>query len=260
MSKESTNVSNVEGRAAHAPVRPAVLWAGTNTYDQPHLQRQLKQERHTLQRLFQTPDRPDPLAPAWLYEAPQDQIFFGDLLRHHHHDAALRVLHLSGFCLGQYLHLQGGLGEEAWSPQQFAHMISRLPGLQLVFLNGCATKDLLLALLRKDIPAIIATQAETDRTDHLHLAYRFYQSLLRGDSLGVAFRHMQRLQQRPFAAIEVCYDLDDDRFAWCDPSDQPDLAWGLYWQSHHHDMWEWQLCPQTSSDTSAPHLYERSGV
>lgn len=242
----------MEGRAAEAPSPPTVLWAGANTYDEPHRQQQLQQERRTLQRLFQTPKRANLLSPALLCEAPPQRVYFGDLLRHHHHDTSLQVLHISGFCLGEYLHLQGGLGEEAWLPHQFAHLISRLPGLQLVFLNGCATKDLLLALLRKDIPAIIATQAEHDRTDHLHLAYRFYQYLLQGDRVKVAFERMRRLQQRSFEAFEVSYDLDSDCFAWCDPSGQRDLTGGLYWQSHHQDMWHWQLCPQPLSEAPAP--------
>jgi hypothetical protein len=250
MSKESTNRTAATQSLAQEVIRPTLLWAGVNSYGDPDRQRQLRQERRLLECLFQAPPRPDGHQPLLLTEAPQTHVFFGDLLRRFHHDASLQMLHLSGFCLGQYLHLQGGLGEEAWAPAQFAHLISRLPGLQLVFLNGCATPELLHALLRKDIPAILATSADQDRTDHLNLAYRFYQYLLQGQNLQEAILHTQRQQKRPLHVYEVNYHLESDRFTWDDQPSQPrqPLPWGLYLQSHHRTLWHWRLRPPRTQD------------
>jgi hypothetical protein len=198
-----------------------------------------------LQRLFQPTQVALPTGPSLLVASPQQQVYVFDLLRRHQFDPTIEVLHLSGYSLGRYVHLQGGLGEEALLPETLAHHLSRLPGLRVVFLNGCATHELLLALLRKDIPAIVATQATHQRSEHIHLAYHFYQRLLKGASLRDTMQGVQRSHPQPLPTYPVSYQLQADRFDW--PGQPQDLdsplAPGLYLQDHHAKVLDWALLP-----------------
>lgn len=241
MSNSSTNHLPPDPLSATAAA-PLVLWASANSYQERLRQQALAQERRSLQRLF-APAGGHPVPwPGWLMEAPREQVYVFDLLRRHQFDPRVQVLHLSGFSLGRHLHLQGGLGEEALRPAAVGHLLSRLPGLRLIFLNGCATPALLRALLRNDVPAILATQAAYNRTDLLHLAYRFYQQLLAGGSLQAAFRRVQRIHRQGLPCFSVQYDLTQDAFTWqAPPGCQAELANGLYVQAHHPDIWQWRL-------------------
>ncbi|MFZ4427989.1 MAG: CHAT domain-containing protein [Saprospiraceae bacterium] len=66
-------------------------------------------------------------------------------------------------------------------------MLAQQKDLALVFLNGCSTKEQVVSLLRKGIPAVIATSAPVNDTRAKDFAIRFYQALSNGYSIGKSF-------------------------------------------------------------------------
>lgn len=92
--------------------------------------------------------------------------------------------------------------------------------LKFVFLNGCKTRQMAEDLHQKGIPAVIGSARDID--DHLAkvFAHRFYQSLVRGVSLKVAWGHAiafvqikQKIKSeiRPEKSLRsIILDLDDN--------------------------------------------------
>lgn len=90
----------------------------------------------------------------------------------------LAVLHYGGHANGSALDLQasGGTNAEAHGAG-LAQLLGSLPGLKLVFLNGCATQGHVEALLASGVPAVVATSAPVEDDIALQFAKAFYAAL-----------------------------------------------------------------------------------
>jgi len=103
------------------------------------------------------------------------------------------------------LHLLGRPGE--LSPAGLADWLPQFPNLQGVVLQGCATPDLLEALLKADL-AVLVLPFDTPMAD----LESWYYPLQHGRSLYAATRAWQgSLPPRP---LPVSYELADDYWGW----------------------------------------------
>lgn len=233
-------------------LRPVMLYSSGNSYQDEQRERQLERERLAILRLF----RPKRLVPdTWpdvVIADPEEQAYIFDLIRQRRFDPAVQVFHLAGFSMGEHLHLMGGFGEEALQPHGVAQLLSRLPGLHLVILNGCATPPLLNALLRKDIPAIFATQEKHERSDLIDVIYRLYSQLLEGIPLGAAFQQAIEPSHVSLDLYPVRYDLGQDCFIWPGKNGNDTVHGGLYYQADLPGTLTWCLnLPSASPDHTA---------
>ena len=232
--RPSSSFSRLSPQERAEPARPAIILGCANSYQDSHRQSQLVKERKGISYLFKRsyPQRPVEI----LEENPAERRFIFDLLRAQRYRWRSSMLHLAGYSEGEYIHLNGGLGEEPLKAQSLATLISRLPGLQLVYLNGCATQELVGHLLRLDLPAVIATQARKSRAEATPTAIAFYEALLRGRTLRQAFERIQKVTPERLQWQAAQYDLQADSFLFNErpltfQSDQL-LPGGLY---YHHD-------------------------
>ncbi len=108
------------------------------------------------------------------------------LLRTAGPDAA--IFHYGGHANGQALLLAPMPGEtETAHAAGLAQLLGQQPGLQLVFLNGCATQGQVQALLDAGVPAVVATRAPVEDERARETATGFYQALAAGSSIGEAW-------------------------------------------------------------------------
>jgi hypothetical protein len=68
-----------------------------------------------------------------------------------------------------------------------AAFLGHQTGLQLVFLNGCATQPQMQGLLDAQVPAVIATSRAIEDEAAMEFAGRFYQALAGGAALRTAY-------------------------------------------------------------------------
>ena len=191
---------------------PVFLLATANFYEDQRWRKQLHQEASLVHKLLSGEQTRG--ACRLIREEPENGIFLFDQIRQFRHNPQVRLLHIAGFSRGEYLHLQSGFGESGLRPREVAQLIGQLPGLQLLFLNGCATPAMLEALLPCGIPAIIVSRTEHHRKQQLDLARLFYGALAEGRSLEQAISQLQRRYPDRFAVHQVHYDLEADAFTW----------------------------------------------
>ncbi len=220
--------------------KPALFLGCANSYQEDRKRNLLIRERQGIANLLR-----GVRGLELMVEDPSKGRFIFDQLRSQHFRWRDSILHLSGFSQGNYLHLEGGLGEEPLTPEQVATLASRLPGLKLVFLNGCGTPELIRQLMRRDIPAVIATQANQQRTHHSALAYSFYDSLKKGRSIRQAFERLMRGAPETVQCYPVDYLLEQDEFVMDEiPLREmkfDSLKGGLYIQADRQHELNWQL-------------------
>lgn len=224
-----------------------IILGCANSYQEAKRRTELVRERQGISRLFRRGPLDHPV--EVFEESPHAGQFIFDQLRAQHFRNRDSVLHLTGYSRGEFTHLQGGLGEEAFTAQQVATLASRLPALKLVFLNGCATPELVRHLLRRDIPAVIATQTEHQRMQYSALAYSFYDGLRQGKTIYQAFAPLHRATPEMVDLYPVDYDLYQDEFVVEGRSFQAmagqTLPGGLYFQSDRQAELNWHIPPRT---------------
>ncbi len=223
--------------------RPAIILGCANSYQEPQRQRILCRERRTIAHILQQSEAVYP--PDLIEEDPETGQFLFDQIRSQQFRWQPAVLHLAGYSEGEYLHFQGGLGEESLQAREVARLVSRLPGLRLVFLNGCATPELLRYLLQLDIPAVLAIRANYNRVEHSPLAFSFYEALSRGHTLRRAFEYLHHATPETVGYHPVSYDLERDDFRtaefWLQDIAETQLPGGLYVQADREAELDWAL-------------------
>lgn len=95
----------------------------------------------------------------------------------------IEIFHYAGHANGERLDFVGGGGNASG----IAELLSQLPKLKLVFLNGCATMPQVEYLRALGIPAIIATAVPIDDAQAVDFAHFFYMSFAGTNSIEDAF-------------------------------------------------------------------------
>ncbi|MEL7339808.1 MAG: hypothetical protein AAGM67_04920, partial [Bacteroidota bacterium] len=203
---------------------PVVLLAGANTYQDRIRKQYVIQEKERIARIFNEKGQAEA---EIISEDPSQGVFLFDLFRKYAFDESVKVLHIIGYARGDYLHFEGGLGEEAYDVRSFIRQIEKLPGLEVVFVNGCATNELLEALLLANIPAVMVTQTPHRDRAASQLSQEFYQTIAEGYSVRDAIEKMRLKYGKKFGFYPVVYDFEQDALRW-EGKRGIHLQWGVY--------------------------------
>jgi len=211
---------------------PVVFLACVNSYRNGKRLRYLVKERKALASILES------RTPGFFQPVQKGNIsneFYLNLLDQFHYHQRITHLHLVGHANGNMLRLESDTKEVEMTPKELAELIDKLPYLKCIYLDGCATPELLEVLLRKDIPAIIATQTfERDR-EAATIAQAFYQGLSVGCSLREAFDRVKK-SHPGMQAYRVEYEIETDEMNWFAKEDMEDeLPWGMYFLKDHAD-------------------------
>ena len=100
----------------------------------------------------------------------------------------VRIVHYGGHADGDNLLLSSADGSEtAIHAGNFAEVLSHLPGLKLVFLNGCNTYEQAQALMSAGIDYVMVTDRAINDAAAKTFAEQFYTSLAKGATIPQAF-------------------------------------------------------------------------
>lgn len=173
-------------------------------------------------------------------ESSSLQELYEDLLRF---DGRVVLFHYGGHADGSVLELEDGKG----GAQGLARLLGQQSSLQLVFLNGCATRGHVNHLLKAGVPAVIATSVEIGDSKAQAFSRAFYTALAGGKSIDESFAAGSALVESQFHTrgdAQVVFQRNTD---WEDDDeacfDEPVLEWALYRQrdaAPEHDEWRLQ--------------------
>lgn len=216
--------------------RPTILLARANTASDSKRKKQVIKECDMIVSLFRrNADSPFQV----ISTHPETGIYLFDQLRQFRFKHSPVFLHIAGFADHSFLRLEGGWGEEALTPKQFARLLSRLPGLQMVFLNGCGTPALLEELLLMDIPAVFVTSETRSRKYSVEIAHAIYEALAKGETIEEAYQATQESHAHFFSYKRIFYQLEKDQLIW-DGREKAfkrnELEWGLYALDDNQDL------------------------
>lgn len=216
---------------------PVILLAGANTYQDRVRKQYAMQERDRIAKIF---DENALTQYELISESPQEGVFLFDLFRKFAFDDRVKILHITGYSRGDFLHIDGGLGEEAHDVRSIIRQIEKLSGVEVVFVNGCATEELLEALLLADIPIVIATRTpQRDKATH-QIAIEFYQILSQGYSIRDAMEKMRTVYGHKFGFYPVVYDFEQNALRW-ENKRAGNLQWGIYMLEANKGSLDWHL-------------------
>lgn len=151
------------------------------------------------------------------------------------------IFHYGGHANGTALRLEsvGGAAETAHAAG-LAQLLGLQKGLQLVFLNGCATRGQVKLLLASGVRAVIATAVPIDDQMATEFAEQFYESLANKATIGRAFENACAFIKARYGdrkAVGAFRSFD----AVADETVAAELAWGLYVNANAEAALDWAL-------------------
>lgn len=153
-------------------------------------------------------------------------------------DNRVVIFHYGGHAESQKLLLT----DQEVNGKGLAEMISLQKGLRLVFLNGCATLDQVDALLKLEVPVVVATSTEVNDHQAKEFAIQFYRGLSEGHSILQSF--MMARAELTFKAgdqeipIELHRAIGKIKREEIVREDAPqEFPWGLYYTEDEDLQW-----------------------
>lgn len=159
----------------------------------------------------------------------------------------LEVFHFAGHAGSYELLLeQEGVGVSPADGKGFNRFLARYERLQLVFLNGCSTWEQAEALADLGVPAVVATASAISDRAAKAFAQRFYDRLIKRDSVREAFEA---------AEIRVDIDVKDKRsLYWQAEEARDEFPWKLFGTQTD---WRLSLLPPPPSGSLTPLMCDR---
>ncbi|MEZ5039289.1 MAG: CHAT domain-containing protein [Saprospiraceae bacterium] len=109
-------------------------------------------------------------------------------LKRDKHQGQIVAFHFGGHAGSKQFIFEGAQGGKIMvDGEELVRFLGTREGLQLVFLNGCATAPLVKSLLAEQIPYVIATKYKVQDKMAADLSIAFYEEIAQGKSIGLAF-------------------------------------------------------------------------
>ena len=173
--------------------------------------------------------------------ASTEEVFY--LINRYHQRVA--ILHYGGHADGQSLQMEKEIGVvQTANVKGIAGLLGTQKHLKLVFLNGCASRGQVKALLDQGVPAVIATRVSIKDTEAMQFATQFYEALVTGSSIREAFQKAKALIEAERAGLEIKVPDQTRDFVFSlsdDLSIDDTIPWGLYWKTEGESVLDWTL-------------------
>jgi hypothetical protein len=150
------------------------------------------------------------------------------------------IFHYGGHASGSGLQLEGAGGAvETASAGGLAQLMGQQKNLQLVFLNGCATRGQVEALLEAGVKAVIATAVAINDVKATEFAEQFYRALAGQASIEKAFNTAKSFIATKYASAKEIKKSKGLKLKKKENGAAEELPWGLY--TDDESTLEWKL-------------------
>lgn len=139
----------------------------------------------------------------------------------------VKVLHLMGHANQDGLSIESEEFESKIAFEEMDQILKQLPRLKLIYLDGCATPELIDFFIKKDVPAVIAT-ITNEREDMYHkTASKFYEYLTGGKNILEAFWRIAQGSEK-LQMVPVTYNVEKDEVE-CPVTKDNNMPEGMYY-------------------------------
>lgn len=153
----------------------------------------------------------------------------------------LALFHYGGHANGTGLALETPTGNAVAQAEGLAQLLGAQPALQLVFLNGCATKGQVAVLLKAGVRAVIATAVPIQDAMATEFAEQFYYAMAHRDTIQAAFDKARAFIAAKYGTQQPVAQFRGLDWAGKDDPTDPGLTWGLYTRDGGDDALAWTL-------------------
>jgi len=157
----------------------------------------------------------------------------------------INILHYSGHANSLGINLK----DTTYFIEQLSLLLSGSNNLELVFLNGCSTKEMVDTLLEKGVKAVIATSEEIADNQACDFSIAFYEAFVeQGRTLEQAFKMAASdLKNKPLKEEDlfISRSLKDTKYK------NKSIPWALYYRDEEESQLQWKLIE------SSPNLLDK---
>jgi GTPase SAR1 family protein len=166
-----------------------------------------------------------------------------------HYKQQIAIFHYGGHAGGTMLQLEESSGENREvGSGGLAQLLGLCKELQLVFLNGCATKGQVALLLKEGVKAVIATSVPVNDTMATEFAEQFYNSLAGHTPLQRSFKFAKAFVEAKYQE-QPSIDLYRGFAKLEETKADQGVPWGLYVKDE--TVLHWSI-PETASSPPQP--------
>jgi hypothetical protein len=149
------------------------------------------------------------------------------------------IFHYGGHASGSGLQLEGAGGAvETADSKGLAQLMGQQENLQLVFLNGCATRGQVEALLEAGVKAVIATAVAINDVKATEFAEQFYRGLAGQASIEKAFNIAKSFIATKYASAKQIKKSKGLKLKKKGDGAPEELPWGLYTDDESTLQWK----------------------
>ncbi len=160
----------------------------------------------------------------------------------------IAILHYAGHASGTALNLETPAGgNETAHAAGLAKLMGAAPSLQLVFLNGCATRGQVKTLIESGVKAVIATAVPINDGMATEFAGQFYRALAAKKTIKAAFDSASAFIASRYGDKQPIADLRSFRFGSQPEAVDAALTWGLYVGTDGEAATAWTLPERAES-------------
>jgi hypothetical protein len=148
---------------------------------------------------------------------------------------SIAIFHYAGHASGKALQLEDG----AANADGLAHLIAKLPNLQLVVLNGCATFGQVEKLLSLGVKAVIATSVAINDTKAREFATQFYEALANQQNIQQSYQSAVAFLESKYSKFKKSTDFErmPQRALKLRREKQEKLPWTLHYSDEKALQW-----------------------
>lgn len=205
--------------------------------------RNLKVEREALRAVFDDEVLDGNLETVIDPDVTQTQIF--RIFQGARYRDRIRIFHYGGHADSDELMLETEAGgNQAFYSSGLARLLGQQTHLQLVFLNGCATKMQAEALLQSGVPVVIATSRKIPDADATLFSQTFYRGIAGNATIARAFKEAES------ALFAQHGNLDNHRGVFWEEEkagETAEVPWKLFTQDEK--QLQWKLYETKADDT-----------
>ncbi|MEL6674139.1 MAG: tetratricopeptide repeat protein [Bacteroidota bacterium] len=221
---------------------PIILLATVNGASDRRAQKLLDQESRMIETLFARQQQPAPF--EIVREDPESGVFVVDQLKKYAFNDRVAVLHLAGYGSSDVLRFRGARNAEVLKNASIGPLVGQFPGLQMVFLNGCGSPELMESILLQDVPVVTASYLKSgNRRYAQEIAHTFYAGLAKGQTIRHTLKRVAHDYPNRFANRLVSYDFQTDQLDWAGKAKMNGhgLPWGGYVLQENEPRLSWKL-------------------
>lgn len=154
----------------------------------------------------------------------------------------IAIFHYGGHANGTHLHLERSAAKaEMADALGLAQLLGQQPALQLVFLNGCATKNQVEQLFSSGVRAVIATSVPINDEVATEFAEQFYHALAAKATIQKAFQTAKAFVTTRYGKSREVNEFRALHWAGKSEAGSEEPPWGLYVNSNGEDALAWTL-------------------